>query len=108
MDIKVNVPAIRTEVVASPSGKNFSINVYQDSSDFDYQLTPEYFAKVVKMTGLPQDSLTAEKIAENFAERYESEAQPTRVGDARPYHILGSLYDHGLARRRRKLAKAFA
>ena len=101
------VPRPTVTIVASPSGKNFTVNAQTEGHDFEYQLTPKYFIVNHDMEGFPQTEAVAQEIANSYLAAFEAEATAIESGVKRPYHINGNLKDHGMAKSRRKLSSAF-
>ena len=101
------VPRPTVTIVASPNGKNFTVNAQTEGHDFEYQLLPKYYIENHDMEGFPQTEAIAQEIANSYLAAFEVEATAIESGAKRPYHINGNLKDHGMAKSRRKLSSAF-
>lgn len=100
--ITVSRPTVT--VTSSPNGKNFTIESSTPGHEFEYQLTSKYFLVLHGMEGFPQTKEAAENLATEFSTAYENEAKKIESGAKRPYHIMGNLKEHGMAKSRRKLS----
>ena len=105
MAIQIARPVVT--IVASPSGKFFTIESATTGHDYEYQLTAKYFQVNHGMEGLPQTQEHAQELADAYQVAYNVEATAIESGEKTPYHINGNLRDHGMAKSRRKLSSAF-
>ena len=105
MAIQIARPVVT--IVASPSGKFFTIESATTGHEYEYQLTAKYFQVNHDMEGLPQSEDHAQELAQAYATAYDVEATAIESGKKTPYHINGNLRDHGMAKSRRQLSSAF-